>query len=274
MIHVSDQEVFELDLTWRDMIVTLRGAESYAGDRLRGDLRTLRELSMAVVTRVARLIQAAPKLASESSQAATAATYLGSLLDDLRATDAIICSGYPTVALSVVAGLIDGVAMLEEYGTSKAASQRFFEHDNEEYPGAKTRPLLRRLAERVAQELDVDAESLGDTLQDWYRIASAAKHKNPVVMQQQIQNRGAVFAVHSGPSAGGEWTRRAQDALTIGTLVLIFGALAFGKAYNADADVRNDLSSLAREIMHDLGVSSGETKPDHDDGNGSPHSGT
>lgn len=265
---MRQQETVELDTQLRDMIVTLRGAEIYAGDRLRAELYELRYLSISVATNVARVIRLSPKQAERTLQGATAAAYLGSLLDDLRAADAVICAGYSTVALGIVAGLMDGVAMFEAFGTSRGAAEKFFKHTDLQYHGVKTLPGLRRLSQRVRGDIPISPEALSELLAEWYAEASAAKHKNPVILRDQIKDRGYTLAVHSGPSCGDPWTSRSADALAMGTTVLLLGALAYGREYHCDEETLAKLRGLCHELLHGFGYGDPASTPDHDDGKG------
>jgi len=267
---MSEQETDELDAQWRNMIVTLKGAESYAGDRLRAELHSLRYLSIAVVTNVARMIERLPKEAARTLEGATAAAYLGSLLDDLRAADAVICAGYSTVALGIIAGLMDGVAMFEAFGTSREAAEKFFAHQDVRYHGVSTLKGLKRLSFLVKDDIPVSPDTLTSMLTEWYAEASAAKHKNPVILRDQIRNLGYTLAVHSGPSCGDPWTSRAADALAMGTTVLLIGALAYGREYNGDRETLDSMRRLCRELLQGFGYGSPATTPGSDEKGSAP----
>lgn len=243
-----------VDPSWREAIVHLKGAERFAGDRLAHELFDQRQLTAIVVARVRQMIESSPPTPSRALEAATAWVYLGALLDDLRAVDALLSRGYVSVALGLAAGLMDGVAMLEHYGMRQAGARAFAAHEDPRHAGSRTVPRLHDLAHRVAPRSKANPALLATMLADWYQLASAAKHKNPLILQEKIRRDGGAMHVTSGPGAGGEHTERGGAALAMGITVVLLGAIAVGNEYAHHGTPLDDLSSLAAHFVDEQGL--------------------
>lgn len=234
---------------WREDVERLKGKERFSGDELSFHLYDQRQMTATTATMVRRVAVEAPRRTERVMEAGIAWVYLNALLDDLRAADAIVGSGYVNPALGVIAGLLDGVAMLEYYALGPSRTEKFATHDDAEWPGTRTHPQLRSLAVRVSPHVNAHAERLAGALKDWYALASVAKHKNPMLLREKLARRGRELVVWSGPAHGGEHSERAAAALSMGIIAVLLAAVAVCKEYGYAGESVDELVALTAQTI-------------------------
>lgn len=238
-----------LDAELRAGIVKLLGSERHAGDVLCANVHVLRTLAEAAVVQAGNLIAEASLQGARNLESAVAATYLGALLDDFRAADAAIATGYAQSALGTIAGVLDGAAMLEAYGMDSAAAEKARTYSKVTSAGAPTIGNLEKLADRVSASVSVDATLLKERLRRWYAVASVFKHKNPLQIQQRMIQHADRIVVRSGPMIGKRWQAHAEIMYSMGIAVVILTSVAFGERYCPQAAALADLLEVGREYL-------------------------